>query len=67
MTKLQRDILERAAWTFVQAFVAFYAIGGIGGWKTALASAGAAAISVVKGSVAARWGNPNSASSLPDI
>lgn len=67
MTKLQRDIIERAVWTFVQAFVAFYAIGGVGGWKTALASAGAAAISVIKGSIASRWGNPHSASSLPDI
>lgn len=67
MNKLQLDILERAGWTFVQAFIAFWAVGGIGGWKAALASAVAASISVLKGSASSFYGNKESASSAPGI
>jgi hypothetical protein len=67
MPKLYKDIIERATWTFVQAFLAFYSIGGVGGWKAAVASAAAAALSVAKGAIASSYGNPDSASSIKDI
>lgn len=67
MTKLQSDILERAGWTFVQAFLGFWAVGGVGGWKAALAAGAAAALSVIKGSAASYYGNKESASTVRSI
>jgi len=66
------DIAERAAWTFVQTFLAVVIAGQI--WasvdkvadaKKAAAAALAAAFSVVKGLVATKFGNTDTASSLP--
>jgi len=42
------DILERAAWTFVQAFLAVYVIGDQTTLKVATIGGAAAALSVVK-------------------
>ena len=42
------DILERAAWTFVQAFLAVYVIGDQTTLKVAAISGAAAALSAVK-------------------
>lgn len=67
LTKLQIDVVERAFWTAVQAFVAYYAVSGNAGWKAALASGIAAGISVVKGSVASFIGNPDSASTTTTV
>jgi len=42
------DLLERAIWTFLQAFVAVLAVTPLDNGKTALAAAVAAGISAVK-------------------
>ena len=42
------DLLERAAWTFAQAFLALFVVGDMGTWKVALVGGVAAALSVVK-------------------
>ena len=67
ITKLQIDIIERAVWTAIQAFVAYFAVSGTGGWKAAAASGIAAGISVVKSSIASFIGNPDSASTAPSV
>ena len=67
MSKLQLDILERAVWTALQAFIAFWVAGGVGGWKAGLAAAVAAGLSAVKGSISSFYGNRDSASSIPKI
>ena len=41
-------MLERAAWTFAQAFLAVFIISDLASVKTALVAAAAAALSVVK-------------------
>lgn len=67
MNKLQLDILERAFWTALQAFVAFWLAGGAGGWKAGLAAAIGAGLSILKGSIASFFGNKESASTIPTI
>jgi len=42
------DLVERAAWTFVQAFAAVLVVTPVSGWKAALASAVAAGVSALK-------------------
>jgi hypothetical protein len=42
------NMLERAAWTFAQAFLAVFIISDLASAKTALVAAAAAALSVVK-------------------
>ena len=42
------DLLERAAWTFAQAFLALFVVGDMGTWKVALVGGVAAALSVIK-------------------
>ena len=42
------NLLERAAWTFAQAFLAVFIISDLASAKTALVAAAAAALSVVK-------------------
>lgn len=64
MNKLQKDILERALWTAAQAFVAVYTVGGVDELKSAAAAAVAAGISVIKGFVATKIGDPESAATL---
>ena len=43
-----RNILERAAWTFAQAFLAVFVISDLASAKTAAVAGVAAALSVVK-------------------
>jgi hypothetical protein len=64
MNKLQKDILERAIWTAAQAFIAVYTVGGVDEIKSAATAAVAAAISVVKGLVATKVGDPKSAATI---
>ena len=42
------DMLERAAWTFGQAFLAIFVLGDMASLKVAAVAGGAAALSVVK-------------------
>ena len=42
------NMLERAAWTFAQAFLAVFVVSDLASMKTALIAATAAALSVVK-------------------
>ena len=42
------DLLERAAWTFAQAFLALFVIGDMSTLKVALVGGVAAALSVIK-------------------
>lgn len=49
MTKKQlQDLLERAAWTFIQAFIPVWAASNFAVTKVALIAAGAAGISALK-------------------
>ena len=43
-----RDLMERAAWTFAQSFLAVFVIGDMGTLKVALVGGAAAALSVLK-------------------
>lgn len=45
---IMNDLLERAAWTFAQAFLALLVIGDMATLKVALVGGVAAALSVVK-------------------
>ena len=70
-----KDLAERAASTFVQAAVATVPVTVVGAdWSTvktvavaAAVAGGAAALSLVKGLVAQRFGNPASASLTKDV
>jgi len=62
--KLTKDIVERAFWTAVQTFIAIYTIGGVDELKSAATAAAAAGLSVLKGFVATKIGDPNSAATL---
>jgi hypothetical protein len=64
MTKLHKDIIERAIWTAAQAFFAIYTVGGVDQLKAAATAAVAAGLSVVKGFVATRIGDKDSAATL---
>ena len=60
ITKTQlRDVAERAAWTFVQAFLAVFAVADLSTAKAAAVAGVGAALSVLKGFVATRVGGPN--------
>ena len=43
-----RNLLERAGWTFAQAFLALFVVGNMGTWMVALVGGVAAALSVIK-------------------
>lgn len=62
--KLMKDVLERALWTAAQAFLAVYTVGGVDEAKSAITAAVAAGISVLKGFVATKVGDPKSAATL---
>jgi hypothetical protein len=64
MSKLTKDIIERALWTAVQSFLAVWVIGDVASLKSAAVAAGAAVISVVKGVAASKVGDPESAATL---
>ena len=42
------DMFERAAWTFVQAFLSVFVVSDLGSWETAVVAAAAATLSVIK-------------------
>lgn len=54
MTDNYRDIIERTAWTFAQAFLATFAIGDLSTLKSAAVAGVAAALAVVKGAAKAK-------------
>lgn len=65
LSKLQIDIIERAFWTAVQTFFAYIAVTGIHNadeWKAAAIAGAGAGFSVIKGAIASRIGNKESAS-----
>ena len=65
--KLFLDMLERAAWTFAEAFLAVYVVTDVSSVKTAAVAGAAAAVAVVKGFVASRVGEPGTAATLPAV
>lgn len=66
MPKLSRDVLERAAWTAAQVFLATWVVTDIQTLQTAAVAAVAAGVSVVKSYFASKVGDPDSASMLKD-
>jgi hypothetical protein len=62
--KLIKDIVERAAWTAAQTFLAVYTVGGLEEFKAAATAAVAAGLSVIKGFVGTRVGEKDSAATL---
>lgn len=64
MTKLYKDIIERALWTAAQAFLAIYTVGGVDELKSAAAAGVAAGLSVIKGFAATKMGDPESAATI---
>jgi len=61
MTHL-KDLGERSIATMAQVFIATWTVGDMGGAKAAAVAAVAAGLAVVKGFLAKRLGDPNSAS-----
>jgi len=51
-----RDIIERTAWTFAQAFLATFAVSDLSTLKSAAIAGVAAALAVVKGAAKAKVG-----------
>ena len=64
MKSLYKDLIERALWTAVQAFIAVYTVGGVDSLKSAATAAVAAGISAVKGIAATKIGDPNTAATI---
>jgi hypothetical protein len=64
--RLYRDVLERAAWTAAQVFLATWVVTDIQTLQTAAVAAVAAGISVIKSYLASKVGDPDSASVLKD-
>ena len=42
------NMIERAAWTFVQAFLSVFVVSELGSWESAAIAGAAATLSVVK-------------------
>lgn len=59
---INKQMLERAAATFVQAFLSVFVVTDMSTAKTALTAAVAAALAVVKGWAATKVGNKDTAS-----
>lgn len=66
MPKLYKDVMERAAWTAVQVFLATWVVADMQTLQTAAVAAVAAGVSVVKSYFATKVGDPDSASVLKD-
>lgn len=64
MSKFYKDLLERVAWTAIQAFLGALVVTGNTNYKAAAVAAVAAAISVIKGVAATKVGDPESAATL---
>ena len=61
MKDLVRDVAERAAWTFAQAFLGAFVVTDLSTAKTAALAGLAAAVAVLKGFVASQVGERNAA------
>ena len=59
--KLFLDVLERAAWTAAQAFLAVYVVTDVSSAKAALVAAAGAVLAVLKGFVAGQVGEQDAA------
>jgi len=59
--KILADVAERAAWTAAQAFLAVFLVTDVSTVKAALVAAAGAGLSVVKGFVARKVGEPTAA------
>jgi len=64
MSKLYKDVAERALWTAVQTFIAVWTVGDMESAKAASVAAIAAGLSVIKGFAATKIGDKDSASTL---
>lgn len=64
MSKLYKDVAERALWTAVQTFIAVWTVGDMESAKAAAVAAIAAGLSVIKGFAATKIGDKDSASTL---
>lgn len=63
-----KDLGERMMWTFVQGFLGAYAVtGGRKAAESAAIAGVAAVLSALKGFVAHKIGNPDSASTVPSV
>lgn len=58
------DIVERCAWTFAQAFLAVFAVTDVSSARAAAVAGAAAVLAVLKGVVASRVGDHDSASTI---
>lgn len=67
MNKYLLDLTERVALTFAFAFLSVFTVGDLSTAKSALVAGAAAALSLIKGVVAAHVGNPESASLSPKV
>lgn len=65
MKPLYKDVIERAVWTAIQAFIAVYTVSDMETLKVAAAAGVAAGLSVIKGFIASNIGDPKTGSSLP--
>lgn len=59
-----KDVTERVVFTFLQAFLAVYIVGGDGSMESAAIAGTAAVLSLVKGWLATRVGDPSSAAMI---
>ena len=64
MSKLYKDVAERALWTAVQTFIAVWTVGDMESAKAAAVAAIAAGLSVIKSFAATKIGDKDSASTL---
>ena len=58
---LAQDMIERAVATFLQAFLAVYIVQGSGSGETAGVAGAAAVLSLIKGWLATKVGDPGTA------
>lgn len=66
MSRLKKDVLERAFWTAAETFLAVWVIADLQTVQTAAAAALAAGLSVVKSYAATKVGDPDSAALIKD-
>lgn len=64
MGKYYKDLIERVAWTAIQAFLAVFMVGNVNSAKAGGIAAAAAVLSLLKGVAATRVGDPESAATL---
>lgn len=62
MSAFQKDLLERIAFTFAGAFLAVFSVADLSSAKSAAVAGAAAAVSLIKGLIAKKVGNSDTAS-----